>query len=173
MMSPKKLLNCVLLAFAISPLQGCARDYSATAIEAWIVDAETKLPLEGVIIVADWRLEFGLEGGQSAELKIMETVTDKNGRFYFPAWGPIEIPKDLPSEARLKNRDPQILMFLNSYEPKITYNERPIKSMGMHGKSVRSWDGNGKTIELKKFKGEMKDYASRLGGLWDPSFLLI
>lgn len=167
-MNPGRLLHCVLLAFAMLPLQGCSRDYSATAIEAWIVDTETKQPLEGVVVVADWKLEFGLEGGQSAELKVMETVTDKNGRFYFPPWGPMEIPKDLPSEARLKDRDPQILMFLNGYEPepKITYRERPIKSMGGHGASVRSWEGNGKIIGLAKFNGDMKDYASRLGELW-------
>ena len=67
MMKPRRLLHCILLAFAMLPLQGCSRDYSATAIEAWIVDTETKQPLEGVVVVADWKLEFGLEGGQSAE----------------------------------------------------------------------------------------------------------
>ena len=50
--------------------------------------------------------------------------------------------------------------------PKREETRKPFDPWGGHGKSVRSWDGNGKTIELTKFKGEMKDYALDLGGLW-------
>ena len=52
-----------------------------------MVDAETHQPLEGVNVVAHWVLNFGLEGTVHADLMLMETVTQSNGRFYFPAWG--------------------------------------------------------------------------------------
>ena len=78
-MNPGRLLHCVLLAFAMLPLQGCAKEYSAKAIEAWVVDANSGQPLEGVAVVAHWELNYGLEGGGAYQLIVMETVTDSAG----------------------------------------------------------------------------------------------
>ena len=148
----------LIVLFAISAalgLPGCANDYSAKAIEAWVVDADTKQPLEGVSVVAHWQLEYGLEGGGRYPFTVMETVTDKNGRFTFPAWGPKEVPSSLPSEARLKNIDPGVLLFKAGYD---TFYEakkqdrRPLSSFGGHGPSVREWYANGEKIELRLLK---------------------
>ena len=84
-----------LILACMAPLQACSNSYSAKPIEAWVVDAQTGKPLEGVNVVAHWKLRYGLEGGGSYQLHIMEDVTDKNGRFFFPAWGPKEIPRHL------------------------------------------------------------------------------
>jgi hypothetical protein len=151
-----KLWSFILLALVLLPLQGCARDYSAKSIEAWVVDAETGKPVEGANVVAHWELSYGLEGGGAYQLQIMEAVTDQNGRFFFPAWGPQAIPQHLPREARLKDRDPAIMIFKNSYEAKGIENDRPISSMGGHGASVRSSDWDGKKIPLRKFEGDLK-----------------
>src|SRR6266540_7096039 len=102
-----------LLLVWLMSLHACST-YSAKPIEAWVVDEETKQPLEGVIVVANWELRYGLEGG-AYQLTIMETVTDKNGRFYFPGWGPKAIPKELPSGARLKEDDPGLLFYKHGY----------------------------------------------------------
>ena len=95
------------LLILVLPLQGCATAYSAKEIEARVIDADTRQPLEGVNVVAHWVLHFGMEGGQQTDLELMETVTDKNGRFHFPAWGPKPIPAGLPWEARMKSQDPE------------------------------------------------------------------
>ena len=140
-----------LLAFFTSAfaLQACSNTYSAKAIEAWVVDAETKKPLEGVIVVAHWELRYGLEGGGAYQLHVMETVTDKDGRFYFPEWGPKKIPEHLPKEARLKTKDPGLGIYYPKYNAVTLENERSMKLIGGHGDSTRTSDWNGKTIGMK------------------------
>lgn len=146
----KHLLRLLTFLISIFALQACSNTYSAKAIEAWVVDEETKKPLEGVIVVAHWELRYGLEGGGAYQLHILETVTDKNGRFNFPAWGPKRIPEHLPREARLKNNDPGLGMYYPNYNAVILANERSMKLMGDHGDSERTSDWNGKTIEMKR-----------------------
>lgn len=170
MMNPGRLLHCVLLAFAMLPLQGCAKEYSAKAIEAWVVDADSGQPLKGVAVVAHWELNYGLEGGASYQLNIMETVTDKNGRFTFPAWGPTEIPKELPSETRMKNNDPEIMFFKSGYRTLEIRNERPIGLMSGHGSSVRTSDWNGKSVQLRKLENSPREYAFLLPNLYFVEF---
>ena len=71
-------------------LAGCNR-YSAEPIEGWVVDAKTKKPIEGVIVVADWQLHKNTSlGGKipASHLYIVETRTDRNGLFRFEEWGP-------------------------------------------------------------------------------------
>lgn len=158
-----KYLVCILLIVSVIPMQGCARNYSAKSIDAGVVDAQTGKPLEGVNVVARWELRYGLEGGGTYQLQVMETVTDKDGHIFFPAWGPKEIPEHLPSEARLKDRDPEIAFFKGGYKTLVLRNDRPINSMGGHGASTRSSDWNGKTIQLHKFQGSQQEYVSNLG----------
>ncbi len=148
----------VIVGFLV-PLQACSNSYSAKPIEAWVVDAETKQPLEGVNVVAHWELSYGLEGGGSDTLTVSEAVTDKNGRFYFPGWGPKQVPKNLPSEARLKNRDPTIILFKSGYRYLRLEREHDNSTEGGRGSSTRNFFMNGQKIELSKFKGDAKKYA--------------
>lgn len=155
-------LSYVLLIGLFFPLQACSKTYSAKPIEAWVVDAETKQPLEGVIVVALWELKYGWEGGGAYPLTVMEAVTDKNGRFYFPAWGPKPIPEHLPSETRLKDWDPVMVFYKKDYTYLMLTNDRPIRSMSGHGSSTRTSEWNGKTIPLTKFRGSIDQYAENL-----------
>ena len=152
MISARQFRNLTFLLIGMLPLQACSSHYSAQAIEGWIVDADTKQALRDVNVVAHWELKYGLEGGGSYQLQIMEAVTDQNGRFYFPAWGPKEIPKHLPSEARLKDADPEIIIFKSGYKVFGARNANFTYLSG-HGPSVRNSELNGKTIPLKKFVG--------------------
>ena len=106
----------LLFALLILPLSGCASlQYSAEPIEAWVVDAETKRPLEGAIVVAHWELKGGLEGGNiQGQIMVMESVTDKAGRFYFPAWGPTWHIAS-PWWGYLSDSDPELLLFKSGY----------------------------------------------------------
>ena len=152
-----------LVALATLSMSACAlRTYSAKEIEGWVVDAETKQPIEGANVVADWWLKIG-KGGRS--LVLMEAVTDKNGRFYFPAWGPTEIPSAYPPDARLTNQDPAIRILKIGYRTRALDNELQAWMLDryQHGPFVRESRWNGKTIELKKFEGDPKAYALSLG----------
>lgn len=129
---------------------GCALGgaYSAKSIEGWVVDAQTKQPLEGVVVVAGWMLEGGPFEMQSLEyLTVMETVTDPAGRYAFPAWGPKSIPKHLPLNAHFVAEDPGLHFFKSGYQFDARSNE--LIELDRFGPSLRDSRWNGKTIGLK------------------------
>lgn len=139
------ILACVAALPACATLEGFPLTYSAEAIEGWVIDAETKQPLEGVIVTANWQLESAYTPGQ---MEVFETVTDRDGRFYFPAWG----PKRRPLNAILTNEDPQIVMFKTGYDfvrltntAKSYYNKE----------SVRRSEWNGRTVKLSRAKNNI------------------
>ena len=149
-------LRYLLLMLLLLPLQSCAFYYSAAPIEAWIVDAETGKPLEGVIVTANWQLKGGMEGGNDfGQMMVMEEVTDKSGRFYFPAWG----PKRNVSDGHIKNEGPQLVLFKNGYRYLPLSNQTRVTDRP--GPFLKS-DWNGKTIKMERFKGDLKEYAQHL-----------
>jgi len=92
-----------------------AREYAAEPVEATVVDAQTKKPIAGALVIARWVARGG--GGMHAardlgSVEVMEAVTGADGRFRFPAWGP------RPYEGRgvLLDDDPLILVFKRGYE---------------------------------------------------------
>ena len=165
MTSINRLLICALLALVLLPLQGCSREYSAKSIEAWVVDAETSQPLEGVIVVAHWQLYGGMHPDQLGELMILETLTDKAGRFHFPAWGPKSVPAGLASNARLRHLDPEMLLFKSGYKYQRIANELTSAVLNDAGPSLRRSQWNGKTIKMEGFGGSLREYEEHLGFL--------
>lgn len=156
------LTSCATLA-EFPAMEGFPATYSAEAVEGWVVDAETSQPVEDVIVVAHWDLESAYTPGQ---MMVMETVTDKSGRFYFPAWG----PKLRPPLAALTFADPEIIMFKSGYDF-VTLQNTPTSYYNKD--SLRRSEWNGKTIKMKSFKdyivqdGRIKTsaYAKRIGWL--------
>ncbi len=144
---------------ALLGMGGYPSKYSAEAIEARVIDAETKRPLEGVIVTANWELEEGTLGGNVpvGQLMVMEAVTDKSGRFYLPAWGPKRPPK-----GGLRNKDPQLLLFKSGYHFRRLDNE--FRDY-MYEEPVHRSEWNGKTIEMKPFRGTIEEYANHLSFL--------
>src|SRR5260221_11978553 len=70
-------------------LQACAQlTYSAKEIRGKVVDADTGQALEGVNVVAQWKIDRMGVGDDKALLHVAEAVNDKEGHFSFPAWGP-------------------------------------------------------------------------------------
>lgn len=133
--------------------------YSAEAIEARVIDAGTNKPLEGVIVVAHWQLYEGGVAGRTLgpQLMVLETVTDKDGKFSLPAWGPIPRPTGY-----LDERSPELLLFKPGYEYQSLAN--PVRTQADHSPVRRSvW--NGKTIGLSRFKGAIQDYEDHFESL--------
>ena len=156
--------------------------YSAAPIEAWVVDAETKQPIEGVIVVAHWALEstsriIPHQTNATGSLMILETVTDQNGRFHFPAWE----PKWHLGSGDLTDDDPELIFFKSGYKYINVSNSqytRPIKyrdegrPVGAETKltgAKRSSLWSGETIKMEKFGGTMEEYAkcmAMIGRRW-------
>lgn len=94
----KHSIRILMLGYALVGLPACASPYpshySAEAIEAKVIDADTKKPIEGVIVTASWQLLGGMEGSLPiGQMQVMETQTGSDGVFRFPAWGPLKRPK--------------------------------------------------------------------------------
>lgn len=160
---PKFHFYLIPLLMMALPLSACAKQYSAEPIEAWVVDTETGQPIEGVIVVAHWELKGGLEGGNvMGQMMVMESVTDKKGRFHFPAWG----PKWHLGWGSLEDSDPELILFKSSYKLIAVSNSpyrRPItysRPKSTEAKRISLW--NGQTIKMERFKGELKEYAQHL-----------
>jgi hypothetical protein len=168
-MKPNELFVLAIAAALLLMTQSCASvEYSADPIEAWVVDAETKQPIEGVIVVAHWELVGPMENYPVGQIEVLESVTDKNGRFHFPAWGP---KLHLAPFRYLTDSDPELLFFKSGYKYISVSNSldlRPKKYYydGMPGgtkekptgsKRISFW--NGETIEMKRFKGSSEEYV--------------
>jgi hypothetical protein len=154
------------VALALAPISGCATSYRAEAIEGWVVDAETNKPLEGVNIVTHWTLKGGMEGGTAVEaLQILETVTDQNGRYSFPAWG----PKAGTTTGELRGNSPSILLF------KPGYRAGEFSNLYSETTGAETFFYNKKTLKLEPFRGTLQEYARHLnsslnGDLWKIGF---
>src|SRR6266852_2229864 len=93
----------MLLLPPLALVQASPGQYAANTLEGQVLEAETKAPLEGVIVVVNWEL-VDPTNLPVAQLMVMETVTGKNGRFVFPAWG----PKPHPPKSILDPKAPQL-----------------------------------------------------------------
>jgi hypothetical protein len=160
-----KLHITVLLATVL--LQGCetiaedivdpvrTREYSAEAIAGQVIDSATTKPLEGVVVVAHWDLRGGLEGGNVlGAVQVLETMTGKDGRYHFPAWG----PTSHTARGTLDHTAPALLFFHRGYMAAARSNAYPqlpaIKPP--YGRFSR-W--NGETIPLTTLSNS--DQATR------------
>ena len=158
----RNFLRSILLLVAVVVLPACAGPpfYSAKDIHGQIVDDDTGLPLEGVIIVAQWELRqsvLGYSGHKGMMVEIIEAVTDASGNYSIPSWGPR--PR-LPFNY-LDNRDPKLSIFKSGYFPQELSNRLQSEEDANHSLRTSEWDG--KVIRLKKFGGgSLEDYASQL-----------
>jgi len=157
-----RLLLYSCLSIGMVSLSACTTTYSAKPMTATVVDAETGQPLESVNVVAQWILH-GPTWRSAGSLEVDEAVTDKDGKFHIPGWGPKAIPDDLPRGTRLGNSDPALIFFKSGYRIRHLGNELQLNRLRPEDDTpVRSSDWDGKVIKLEKFKGTQQDYAGML-----------
>jgi len=166
-MIPLRFVCRVPLILAALTLHACAtaQTYSAKPITATVVDAETGKPLEGVNVVAHWQLHDRKTREPVGDLELLETVTDKEGRFHFPGWEGKAPPNVGPYETRLGNVDPWMFLFRSGYKPRSAVNPlQPdrLREENHTWERYSYWDG--KVIKLEKFTGDLGSYAFFAGG---------
>ena len=90
-------------------------------------DAALGEPLAGVIVVAHREVESPYNGATVAQVIVMETTTDKQGKFAFPAWGlkrphtslaPLAVA---PWTGRLRYQAPALLLFKSDWARPLAY----------------------------------------------------
>ena len=152
--------RCAAALFFVAALtsEGCKEEiyYSADPITGTVVDADTKQPLAGVNVLASWTAYGGgLEGGNlTGHAMVLEAVTDENGKFSLPGWG----PKRLNFSGLIRNNEPLLVLFKSGYKAQGWSNSDAMHPAPHHMQS--EW--NGKTLELKKFEGSADEYAQDL-----------
>ena len=90
-------------------------------------------------------------------LNIMETTTDNDGLFYFEGW-----EQKTALWGFFIDRDPELLFYKQGYEYRSLRNPQRTE---IDTSKVRQSAWNGKTIELKRFDGDLREYASHLSSL--------
>ena len=135
--------------------------YTADPIEAWVVDADTGQPIEGAVVTANWQLVgFTLDtgGSKNGQLAVMETMTDRNGRFFFPGFTKVNL-----SLRELREEDPQILIFKPGYRYLGGGNHYPVGQA--YPGARRSSELNGKTLSMRKADPDPMKQANDLMGM--------
>lgn len=147
------LLTSLLLPLFVS-LGGCSKAWQSEAIEAQVVDASTGAPVPDAIVLVNWQIK-GMEGYPMGQLAVFERVTDAQGRFQTPAWG----PKRPPFNTTVANSEPTVRVFKNGYEPLTIF-----KSNNAPGNP----HVHRATLRLRRFDGAASDYAEQMNTFWYP-----
>lgn len=139
-----RLSAYAVAACTLAALAGCASTLSAEPVTARVVDADTGKPLAGVVIMAYWELHQGSFTGHAfgcGAIDIEEAVTDANGQFHIPGWGPITSY----GSCDMRAINPILMLFKPGYKAN-GVNNYPLNPVATI--SVSSSDWNDKTIEL-------------------------
>jgi hypothetical protein len=118
---------------------------SADPISSQVVDDDTGVPIEGAVVVAHWELHGGSIGGDSlpcGSANVEEAVTDKDGRFHLPGWGPTRV--GCAGEMQIGN--PLIYIFKSGYGYGYFSN-----GYGVQMVTVTHSDFDGRQMSLKRF----------------------
>jgi hypothetical protein len=162
--SMKRILT-VILALAVGLFAACGRkatSWSSPEITGKVVDAASGKPIQGAIVVANWQLTTVWENYPLGQLDIEEVVSDRNGQFKIPAWGPKSA-----SEGQLEKEEPHIRIYKPGYVPLIFDNRpsgvEPYNAEEAAGKIV--FRHNGETFELEPLSGPPSEQALAINKL--------
>jgi len=153
-------MNRYILIGIIILLQACASPiYYAKRTHGQIIDHETGQPLEGVIVVAKWVLLHKTPGKyyHDTKLRIVETLTDENGKYVVPGSPMIR----LRPFTELADRDPAISFFKKGYDPLFIQNSSDRDTV------IRYSEWNGRVLKLKRLNVSNDRYAHFLSVLFN------
>ncbi len=163
---------CVLATF----LSACGNSYSAPEINGRVEDTVTGMPIENAVVVLVWisrQNSIAGHGLTQGPIKVIEVLTDANGNFTSPAWGPMDNPYSGFADAY----QPHILVYkagyylggFDNYESFST-----VKHYDFPSELDSRW--NGKVLGLEKRASGSQSKACELGLLfqafypWDGTF---
>lgn len=108
------LLGALALLAAAAPARAEAQLFSAKEMRGRVLDAETGAPIRNAAVVALWLLRPppGLSfEPYDGRFRILETLTDENGEWRIPGWG----PRLLPPFKRIDDSMPRVGAWARGY----------------------------------------------------------
>ena len=141
----KKISGYMLIIATLLVCSGCVSTFRLDGpYKGKVVDAETKQPLEGVVVLGVWNKVYGNVAGSTSEFyDSVEILTDKNGEFSIPGKG-LLVFSFLDEMA--------VVIFKAGYEMRGYCMWSNFKTR-TGGNNVQ-WDGDNATIILKKLSYE-------------------
>jgi hypothetical protein len=153
------------LLWAAQPADGFS--YSANPIHATVVDSATGKPIPDVIVVTRWQLE-DVNGHFAGNFHVDEAITNAQGEFSIPAWGPTAVPRDPRNpiySLRMGPMEPDIILFKRGYQFGVEQGPWESAYLGdpaWKGEAIRTSYWNAKTIKLVAFSGSDEHYNRTL-----------
>lgn len=125
--------------------------YHKPAFKGKVIDAETKEPIEGAVVVAVYtKTSMGIAESYSVTINVREALTDKNGEFYIPSYATIIQPLSWEDKATF-------IIFKPGYGSFPGYPQTPSGLKPIDHEIFFSKDTFGKEGELELWvKGEKK-----------------
>jgi hypothetical protein len=123
-----------------------------------VVDAETNMPIDDVIVIGYWpaSIDFSPDSSE-VTVEVLEAVTNKEGSYNIPGWSK-------KSYGTFTYSRPRMIFYKTGYEIKILHNEFSFEKFSERPSYYRPWSAewDGKTIQLKSFKGDNIAYRKYL-----------
>lgn len=134
-----------LVALALMALSSC-HVYRGESIEGRIVDAVTEQPVANAIVAAFWELRGNqVHPSVVGNLHAAETVTDGDGRYRLPAWGP-----KMTSSSYVRDTEPTLVVAHREFSVWIGANGSDLRPAPTFSNEVLVSEWAGQKIRLSK-----------------------
>lgn len=126
------------------------------AIQARVLTA-SGAPVAGAVVVASWNIEGSLNGATQGQLALAEVVTDAEGWFRIPAWGP-----RIAWRGTVFEDEPTVRIVHRGFAPLVLRN----REVGMHAAPhVLTFRYQNQTLTLRDWPESAAGRALALGEL--------
>jgi hypothetical protein len=128
--------------------------YEGRPFRLVVVDAETRVPVAGVHVLAEWQTYAG--GRRNGPIMVQDGETGPDGSVAFQAWGPIEGPWD----GLVAPNDPILTFFKPGYRVLVESNKDPTPRESKA--RIRRFMRDGETFGIWPFRGIPEQWADEL-----------
>lgn len=147
-----------VVIFLLTLLTGCDSTlYYGDDFDGYVIDADTKAPIHGAVVVASVSVYKDLLEGDAVAigpLHLDESITDSRGYYHFDKWGPVKnkyttVLSNLFSYIHVENKQPILVIYKEGYKPSVYYSGHKYRHKKNNG-VVAVWDRYFQTIPTHK-----------------------
>jgi hypothetical protein len=150
--------TAVLLLASSIPLYGqCQGVFYSPEIHSRVV-APDGAPIAGAIVLISWTVAHYVSDTSLRQAAIAEVVTDTDGQFRIPAWGP-----RLVADGWISVDEPTTRIYKRGFVPRVVKNYEGVPMSG--AKSIIRYLFQDRAIVLQPFEGSLQQYENTFNPL--------